>query len=173
MQTQKPEASADLIELFVSGLPTSNTKKYLKKLLKKYDCEFFEPQNAAGVAVVKTASHKAARRILRLDGAEYKAHTLHIHKLADVLAVKKQPKQGAKAVLVSNLSPSTTKTQLESFFSGCGKVKAVRTPAGQQTSRRVEFFNAFAPTPIRIFSANSKATAAGVDRIRTQNSSPP
>jgi RNA recognition motif-containing protein len=125
-ETFIPLPSANTIEVIASGFPESITPERLQRLFKACgDFSISIPSSSKGVAFLKFPTQKAASKALELSGGTYKDHTLLINLTSDLPSIKRE-KPTVTPIFVGNLKPTTTVEQLQSFFSGAGKIKSIR-----------------------------------------------
>lgn len=123
----KPDIQSEFIyQVLVSNLPADFTHKSLKKIFKKCgEFDFTIPTGSNTFAIVRFKDQSSVKKALKLHQAEYKGSEILINTHDQLPSVKKRSERSA-TVFVGNLSNITTADQLKSFFSGCGKIKAVR-----------------------------------------------
>lgn len=135
-----PFNSAESIEVIVSGFPTKITKEQVQKLFKS--CGEFSvsiPSPCQGIVFLKFTSEKSSKKALKLNNGSYKGNTLLINKVSDLPKVQKD-KQAVTSVFVGSIKDGTTEAQLQSFFSGAGKIKSIRMNA-EKAYAHIDFTN--------------------------------
>jgi RNA-binding proteins (RRM domain) len=138
-----PLTNPEEIDVVVSGLPETVTAERIQKLFKKCgDFDIKLPKESKGVVVLRFASKKYAEKALELNGGEYKGRTLLINTINTLPIILKE-KPVPTTVFVGNLASSTTEDQLKGFFSGAGKIKAIRLNL-EKGFAHVEFTNRYA-----------------------------
>lgn len=121
-----PVPSMNTVEVIASGFPESISAERLQKLFKSCgDFSITLPTGSKGVAYMKFQSEKSASKALELNGGTYKGKTLLINLTSDLPSVKRE-KPAVTPVFVGNLKANTTEEQLQSYFSGAGKIKSIR-----------------------------------------------
>lgn len=137
-----PVPDLETIEVIASGFPATITKEQVQKLFKA--CGEFSvsiPNDSKGVIFLKFSSEKYAKKALKLNGGTYKGSTLLINKVSELPKVLKE-KASITSVFVGNLKEGTTEAQLQSFFSGAGKIKAIRMNT-EKAFAHIDFTNKY------------------------------